>query len=235
MSVLTIIGQLATAKGMTQQIDLAGDIDYGTQRADGFLTIQPRPIPIRIDHDETWDIGGEVQHLERSEHGGLLCVATIREPIADLLDDGPWFLSCGVRTRSVGLNEYGHAKLREVSLVRDPAMKATHPVAFGYIDIRTDSGGEPAMPLPWRSAWRRAHMLASSYEYKRSKELVILDVEALDRPAPTPKPTPAKVTTHKRAAGSVTLDGIELTDLQAAVALKAMFGAELASNGSLIR
>jgi hypothetical protein len=46
----------------------------------------------------------------------------------------------------------------------------------------------------------RAHLLTSSYEYQRAKELTILDIEVIGAPEPTvAKPTPKVRATPRRA------------------------------------
>lgn len=186
----TIIGQVATASGRSQQFDLAGVGSPFTLPAANFRPMQPR-LRLLHDHDETWDLGGQgVVHLERSAVDGLLCVATIDVDLSEMLANGEWFMSGGVRTTPTGAPlEFGHGKLHEVSLVRKPAMLGTHPLRWSRTNIVTDSGGAPhGLPMRWHDTWQRAHQRATSYRFQRADFLLIEDVD-LPKPAAAPLPT----------------------------------------------
>jgi hypothetical protein len=94
-------------------------------------------------------------------------VGRLRDDMADMLDDGEWFLSGGVRCYATGPMHFGLARLREVSLCRRSANLNTALVRW------TPTAGQPQMPLPWRACWDRAHeaMSSCSYAYQRSSTL----------------------------------------------------------------
>jgi len=176
---ITVFAQVATPVGHGCQWDLAGDPDPFNLPASGFRQNQPKWIPVHVEHETDWTLG-HVVHLERSTVDGLLAVAVLDADIADLLSDGRWYVSPGVRVRSTGTMQFGDAVIDELSLVRRPASINTQPVRWSRSDVRTDSGGAPhGMPLRWHDLHRRAHLLATSYTHqRRATELTILDVEA---------------------------------------------------------
>jgi hypothetical protein len=181
-TMITIIGQAATHAGLVQQRDLAGDPNPFTLRPAGYLREQPVPIPVHFDHDDTWLLGS-VDYLERSNDDGLLVVGRIaNDDLADVLDDGPWYLSARTRCVPLGTMEYGLARIREVSLVRHPANLRIKPVRWARHDIGTSAGSEPHdMPLRWYDTWHRAHERLSGQRYRKMPEhLVIADIDPLD-------------------------------------------------------
>lgn len=178
---ITVIGQLTTNHGLVQQRDRAGDMDAWTMPAPSYLREQPAVVPVLMDHDWGWPVGA-VGHLERSRADGLLMVARVaNDDLGDLLADGPWFLSGGVRCAPTGVMQYGLAKLREVSIVRRTANVNTRPIRWSRSDIARDSGSEPHdMPLRWHDTWRRAHerMVGERYREKPA-HLTIHDLDQL--------------------------------------------------------
>jgi hypothetical protein len=198
--VLSVIGQLATAKGQVQQRDLAGDPDPWVLPAASYMRDQPARIPILFGHDETWELG-QVAHLERSPSTGLLAVATIADDLVDLLDD-EWFLSGGVRCVPTGPLQFGHARLREVSLTRRPGSIGTRPMRWSR--SATPPGG---MPIRWFDTWDRAVERMTTDRYRPARHLTIAEVdeaqtaEPVARRAardllPRSKPTPPIVATR---------------------------------------
>jgi hypothetical protein len=184
---ITVVAQVATPRGFCQQTtDLAGDPDSFWLPASGFQHLQPKNLRVLMDHDEGFAVG-HVVHLERSAIDGLLAVGVLDVDIADMLSDGPWFVSPRVRT-SGGPLQLGCAQLREISLTRSPATVNTLPVKWSHTDIRTTSGGAPfGLPLRWHGALDRAHARCTSYAHRRMDSLLIDDLD-LEAPKPTPKP-----------------------------------------------
>jgi hypothetical protein len=184
--VLSLIGQLATSEGDVCHYDRAGDADYAKLPAGTFLRHQPPDIPVLMSHDPTWPVGA-VDWLDRSTRGyGLLAIGRVRDDMADLLEDGPWFLSAGVRGRAFTPHvwtEYERATLREVSLTRDPALMGARPITWCRSDLANCGGsGHPWGINPyWRDAWTRAgeHVIDSRYR-PNPTNLVIHDVDQLD-------------------------------------------------------
>lgn len=239
---LTVIGQVVADAGLVSQVDAWGGHEPYRLPATGYERNQPRPLPLRYQHHEGFQLG-EVGHLERSRASGLMAVATIPDnDLADLLADGPWFLSDKVACRSVGPLTKGGARLHELSLVRKSANVNTRPIRYARTDIARNAGGHPAgLPLNWRSTWDRAHKAMSAYAYRRADHLVIHDLDPADldaararlraavarppaRPSAAPKPP---------ARSRVRLDGVWLDDRRAAQVLARM-GYEYADDGSLL-
>jgi hypothetical protein len=179
VAMLTVIGQLSTSEGLVQQRDGAGDPIPWTMRANSYLRDQKAGLPILMDHDPGWPVGG-VGYLQRSAASGLLMVGRLADDsMADLLNDGDWYLSGGTNSHATGVMEYGLATLREASLVRATGSIGTRPVCWSKTDIAKNSGAQPPMPLFWRSCWDAAHVAMSSYRYKRAGRLPIVDIDEL--------------------------------------------------------
>jgi hypothetical protein len=236
---VTAIGVLATAKGNARQVESDGAVDLFTLPASAYEQIQPRDIPVWVDHDAGSPLGplGHVAYLERSKGGGLLVVATLHDRAAAMLADtehGAWHWSPGCKVRPTGPTSYGHARCFEVSLTQAPAIQSQlAPVLWARTDITRDDGAQPhGMPLAWRSSWHRAHLVTSSYEYRhRRSETVILDVEAIGQPAPEPTPPPVL---HQRAEPTLRINGRPVDPKLNAAAFAAM-GYEQMTDGSLVR
>jgi hypothetical protein len=204
---LTVIGQVATRLGLVRQVDLAGDVDLWQLPAGSYLRDQPADLPLLMRHDRSWRLG-TVGHLERSAADGLMMVGQITsgDDLADLLADGPWYLSAGVRTVPMGGTEHGLARMHEVSLTRSPANCGLKPVRWSRSDLALDSGSQPAgLPLNWHDTWGRAHEAMSARRYRNAPDrLTVVDVDELAtrrrRALATPMPTRAtRATTPKRA------------------------------------
>lgn len=145
-----IIGQPVTSRGLTQQVDRAGDPIPYTTRAASYLRHQPPVVPLHFDHT-SWQLG-DVRRLERSEVDGLMAFARCDVDIADMLDDGPWWFSDRIAFEStgpMGMIKVGMT-LSELSLTREPASLGTRPVCWSR------STGEPfGLPMSLRGLWRR--------------------------------------------------------------------------------
>ncbi len=198
---VTAIGVVATPRGLTQQHDLAGTPEPFTLPAANYRHLQDGgPIPVLVDHDEGFACG-TVDALVRSRADGLLALLRIHGPVVDLLADGDWHLSPGVRTRAgVAPLERDYARLFEVSLTRSPATLNTCPLRWSRTDIATDSGGQPnGLSLSWRTAWDRAHAALQHRAYRRADRLWIIDLDPLDAPTTTPTTVPAPSDARRRA------------------------------------
>ncbi len=196
---VTAIGVVATPRGLTQQHDLAGTPEPFTLPAANYRHLQDGPIPVLVEHDEGFAVGTCVA-LVRSRADGLLAVLRIDGPVVDLLADGDWYLSPGVRTRAgVTPLERDHARLFEVSLTRDPATLNTKALRWSRHDIATDGGGQPnGMSLSWRTAWDRVHEALQRRAYRRADRLWIIDLDppvVIDAPKVTPTPVRARQAT----------------------------------------
>ncbi len=242
LSGLTLIGQIATSRGLIHQHDLAGNGDAWTLPTVAYERAQPR-VPILVGHDRDWVVG-EVAYYERSNIDGLMMVGTVRDDMADLLDGDDWHLSPEVACRRCGPLEYGHGRIAEVSLVRRTASIGTSPIRYARHDI-ADAGGAPrGLPLRWHDTWARAGEAVSRYTYRRDDGLRIVDIDPLDlvdevlcdpivaarvnaeakrRSAPTIRPTPAR----KVAAPLVRVDGVWLNEAQSARVLARIENATL--------
>jgi hypothetical protein len=176
---LSIIGQVATPKGLIQQYDLAGNADAWTLPAVAYERAQRR-VPILMDHDESWSVG-EVAYYERSKIDGLMMVGTIRDDMDDLLDDGDWHLSPAVASRRCGPCEYGQGKISELSLCRRTASLGTRPVCYARHDSFGGGGAPRGLPTSWHETWERAHEAISRdrYAHRRDDALRIVDVDEL--------------------------------------------------------
>lgn len=233
---LTVIGQIVTAAGHVQQYDAAGDAIPYSMPANGYLRHQPKVIPLLFNHDHSWPLG-LLCHLERSEAGGLMAVGRLmRDDLADLLEDGDWYFSDGTRCRPVGVMEFGHVQLTDVSLVRSTGNLCTPPIRWSRCDIAKDSGQPLDLPLHWRACWNRAHARMVSARYKRAADtLTIHDLDRLGvvdelltdpayarsllaraktkpkaAPTPAPKAAPTPVPKLAPAPGRVRLHGVLL-------------------------
>ena len=226
---ISLIGQIVSPLGLAQHVDLAGQVHHSAMPAEAFLRAQPAEVPVYFDHDDTWDLGGRVVHLERSRAGGLLAVATVgNADLGDLLDDGPWFLSARTNTWADDQMPGARtcAQLVEVSMVRETANMAALPIVWVHGDIATTGAPLAPMPSSWRSAWSNAHQSLRASRYRAAPEhLEIVDLDPLDqvrtvdqadelmaqleaaviRTTPTPRRTrpPAKARTAPRPAGVV--------------------------------
>src|SRR4051794_35870318 len=179
---ITLIGQLATRLGLAVQYDRAGDADHFTMPADLFRREQPAELPLRMGHDDQWQIG-TVRYLERSRADGLPVGATVDVDMADLwAEHGPHFLSPRLTCAPTGRPpEHGHRRLSGGSAVKRPATRWTKPVLWSDIALGSGGGDPAGMPLAWHDTWARAHERAAVERYRRRAEhLVIHDVDPLD-------------------------------------------------------
>ena len=178
---ISILGQTATPQGFARQVDLAGDADLFTMPATAFRPLHRPDLPLLMQHSD-WQVG-DVRYLERSRSDGLLALATIEDDtFSDLLADGPWYLSAGVRATPAKMpNEYEDIRLKEISLTRRPAVRGTRPLVWSHHDVTKGGGGQPSdMALNWRSAWDRgAERLVGARFRVAPKYLVIHDLDPL--------------------------------------------------------
>jgi hypothetical protein len=177
---LTVCGQVCTFAGLVQKVDLAGVPHPSTTPSSTYLRHQPAVIPVHFDHDESWKLG-EVVHLERSRRG-LMMVARLDADVADLLNDGDWFISDGITSYSTGITTRGGVLIRELSLVRATANINTAPLCWSPGDIACGTAGAPfGLPLYWRDTWKRAGERASGMRYRPALDsLSIVDLDDLD-------------------------------------------------------
>jgi hypothetical protein len=220
---ITVIGQVCGIEGLVQTVDRAGTPDPYTLPAASYLTKQSARLPLRIDHDKTWQVG-TVGHLERSRSSGLMLVGTIPDDaLGELLADGPWFLSDSVITAPDGVMRRRDGYLVEVSLVRRTANLNTRPVCWAVGDIAANSCGRPPMPLLWHDTWKRAEASMGQHRYRQAPDhLSIVDVDGVKDQAVL------EAVGHRRSeptvkdesrAGCVTLNGTRLNAQQSDLVL----------------
>jgi hypothetical protein len=190
---ITLIGLVATVRGLAQQHDRAGNVEPFTLPSAGFRRHQPSVIPLLMQHDEGFRLGA-VAHLERGDSiGGLLMVGSIADDdMADLLDGSDWFLSPRVRAHETGPLQLGAALLTEMSLTRTPAAINTKP-------LRWSRGSPPTgMPVAWYDVWDRGRERMAKARYRSERHLSIVE---LDTPTPAPPevlPVPKPATPRHR-------------------------------------
>ena len=174
---LTIIGQVVAHAGHVHQRDPDGTMVPYTMPPDRYFREQPAPIPLHFDHDRTWTIGS-VGHLERSRSQGLLIVGTLpNDDLADLLADGPWYLSDSTLGKPIDSHrlDWVGRSIKEISLVRRTANLGTRPLVWSPHD------GQPSMPLYWRSCWAATLAAMSTARYRKAPDhLTIVDLDPLD-------------------------------------------------------
>ncbi|CAN5484777.1 hypothetical protein BH10ACT3_BH10ACT3_20680 [soil metagenome] len=180
---LTVIGSITTKAGLVQFNDGYGGVRPMELAAASYQRRQRADIDLHFHHDVDWTIGS-VLALERSDALGLAAVARIeRDDLADLLEDGPWFFSAGVRCVPVdrhGITK-GYAKINELSLVRSPASLGIAPVRWTRADIEVDDGGRPRdMSLYQHGTWDRVHQSLVGAKYRSAPtSMQIHDVDPL--------------------------------------------------------
>ena len=174
---IKLIGQVVGHAGLVQNVEADGTPTPYTMRPDRYLREQPATIPLHFDHDRTWTIG-TVGHLQRSRSQGLLMVGTLPDDdLADLLADGPWYLSDSTTARPLDEHrlEWSGRQIKEISLVRRSANLNTRPIAWSRHD------GQPPMNLYWRSCWDDACKAMTSSRYRRAPDhLTIVDLDGLE-------------------------------------------------------
>jgi hypothetical protein len=169
---LTLIGELASGKGLLRHVDLAGDSEYHHMPPSSYLRHQPPVIPLLHEHDD-WHLG-QVHYLERSARA-LVAVAQASDDIEDLLRDGSWFFSDGVRYRGYGIGETTAVRIHEVSIGRHPAAVAARPICFS-----ASNTAPSGMPLPWYSVWGRANEAMAGARWRAAPDhLDIVDIDPL--------------------------------------------------------
>jgi hypothetical protein len=213
---ISLIGQVTTSAGLVRGVD-----PYDMPAA-SYRPRQRAALPLRIDHDKTWQVG-TVGHLERSRASGLMLVGRIDDDsMADMLEDGPWYLSDSTACLRTGLMEYGGGSLVEVSLVRQSANLNTRPLCWTVGDIAFNSCGRPPMPLLWHDTWKRAEASMGRQRYRQAPDhLTILDI---DGPGDLLEGvghsrTAASTAKVESRAGCVTLNGTRLNAQQSDLVL----------------
>ena len=209
----TILGRVATQRGLYQQHHPILGPQPGTCGAYDFTDRQPKPLPILLRHDPEIVLG-EVLYLERSRSANGLIAVGVVDDNHGLDPDNVWF-SAGYRCKSAdGMNDRS-ATMFELSLLpHEGAVLAAGRCWITPGDLRDHTSGHPghirSMPLNLNDTWERAHTARlQSYDRRHADHLPIRDIDA-DRvrarqhiAAATRKaPPPPPATSHRRTLPS---------------------------------